>query len=154
MRNRPLMYIAGPLFSLAEREFNARLKELLSLRFNIYLPQQDGGLLTEMIAAGMDSEEASRRVFERDVLAIRKCEFFLMILDGRVIDEGAAFELGVAYSIGKRCFGLQTDPRRLLPCGNNPMIAQALEHIFQSIEEMKEWLLSSPPQPATNADPA
>ena len=61
------------------------------------------------------------------------------MLDGRTIDEGAVFELGVAYSSGKCCVGIQTDPRRLLPLGNNPMVECALDRVFFDTSEMSVW---------------
>jgi nucleoside 2-deoxyribosyltransferase len=66
------------------------------------------------------------KVFEGDLEAIRNSDVLLMILDGRAPDEGACFELGYAYSLNKVCVGLQTDVRRLLTIGNNPMIVGAL----------------------------
>ena len=34
-----------------------------------------------------------------------------MVLDGRIPDEGACVELGIAYANGKRCYGVKTDAR-------------------------------------------
>ena len=53
----------------------------------------------------------------------------------QAIDEGAAFELGYAFALGKECYGLQTDVRRLLSSGNNPMIEQSCKEIFTSIND-------------------
>lgn len=83
---------------------------------------------------------AAREVFKIDTAAIDSCDLLLIILDGRTIDEGAAFELGYAHAKGKRCFGLQTDVRRLLSFGNNPMIECSCEIIFDSLELMIGWL--------------
>jgi hypothetical protein len=69
----------------------------------------------------------------------KEADALLLILDGRTVDEGAAFELGIAYWRGKRCVGLQTDPRRLLPMGNNPMIACALERVFLDSASVILW---------------
>lgn len=133
------MYIAAPLFSQAEREFNAQLKSVLSKYFRIYLPQEDGGLMVDMIAKGIPAKRAAFEVFQRDVHAIGVCDLILIILDGRSVDEGAAFELGLAYGMKKSCFGLRTDPRQLLPSGNNPMLESSIERIFQSLNELINW---------------
>jgi nucleoside 2-deoxyribosyltransferase len=61
-------------------------------------------------------------------------------MDGRVIDEGASFELGYAYSRGKVCIGLKTDVRRLLAIGDNPMIECALRAVFGSVEGVLAWI--------------
>ena len=69
----------------------------------------------------MEHGDAALSVFKDDVAALRASDAFLNLLDGRTVDEGAAFELGVAYALEIPCFALQTDSRRLLPLGNNPM---------------------------------
>ena len=133
------VYLAGPLFSEAERVFNHRVKTLLIPYFDVYLPQEDGGLLVDMIGEGMSPKVASRCIFLGDVQAIRDADLLIIILDGRSVDEGAAFELGSAYALGKPCYGLKTDPRQLLAIGNNPMIDGPLEYIFRSVDELVQW---------------
>jgi hypothetical protein len=41
--NKGLVYLAGPLFSEAERGFNIRIRNILSKKYLVYLPQEDGG---------------------------------------------------------------------------------------------------------------
>ena len=141
MRRR--LYLAGPLFSLAEKEFNSRLKALLSEYFEVFLPQEDGGLLVEMIREGTPAAAANRRVFDIDVAAIEWCDCILIILDGRAVDEGAAFELGYAYACEKECVALQTDSRRLFANQNNPMIDVAVQSIFTDIKGLLKWAVSA-----------
>lgn len=136
------IYLAGPLFSLAERNFNHNLKKLLVPYFDVYLPQEDGGLIINMIKAGLPPKLASQKVFDIDIRAMNECDVFLIILDGRSVDEGAAFELGFAYANGKPCYGLKTDFRQLLATGNNPMIDGPLKRIFDSIEGLLDWAKS------------
>ena len=136
------VYLAGPLFSEAERTFNHNLKKLLSSYFDVYLPQEDGGLMVDMIREGMHPKLAARKVFDGDIKAMKECDIFIMILDGRTIDEGAAFELDFSYAHNKPCYGLKTGPRQLLVTGNNPMIDCPLEHIFQSVDELIVWAQS------------
>jgi len=139
LRERPKVYLAGPLFSEAERSFNTRLKRMLLPYLDVYLPQEDGGLMVEMIEEGTPPSVAARRVFERDKRALYECDAFLIVLDGRAVDEGAAFEMGCAYTLGKPCYGLKTDPRQLLQCGDNPMIRVPLTSIFSRADELVEW---------------
>ena len=136
------VYLAGPLFSEAVRNFNHNLKKLLVPYFNIYLPQEDGGLIVNMINAGMPPELASQKVFDIDIRAMNECDLLVIILDGRSVDEGAAFELGYAHAKGKACYGLKTDFRQLSSFGNNPMIDGPLERIFESIDELLDWAKS------------
>lgn len=88
----------------------------------------------------MSVEQASSVIFKNDVNAVRQCDILLILLDGRAVDEGAAFELGLAYQTGKLCIGLQTDFRRLAPFGNNPMLTGAIQEIFTKPEEVLAWL--------------
>jgi nucleoside 2-deoxyribosyltransferase len=130
------LYLAGPLFSAAEKSFNAVLASELGKYISVYLPQRDGGLVVDLVATGRSVVDANWEVFSRDIDEIERCDFLLVVLDGRAVDEGAAFELGVAFSKGKICIGLQTDPRRLLPQGNNPMLDGALTAVFSRVDEL------------------
>lgn len=136
---KPRIYIAGPLFSKAERDFNNRLKQMLAPYLSVYLPQEDGGLMVNMIAEGMPPKEAAQRVFVTDVDAIETCDILLIVLDGRAVDEGAAYELGFAFARGKHCVAIRTDPRQLLATGNNPMIESSLRQTFASMEDLVAW---------------
>lgn len=138
-RDRPLVYLAGPLFSEAELEFNARLAQSLEVSVDVYLPQRDGSKYVDLASLGISPGAAARTIFDRDVAAIREASALILVMDGRVVDEGAAFELGLAYALGKVCVGLQTDPRRLLPLGNNPMIEIPLQAIFETRSEIEIW---------------
>lgn len=135
-----MLYLAAPLFSEAEREFNLRLAHRLEDFVKVYLPQRDGGLMSTMIANGVPAEVAAIRVFRRDTAAIYQSDCLLAVLDGRAIDEGVAFELGVAFSHSKRCVGLQTDSRRLGVWGNNPMISGSLESVVLSVDDVVAWV--------------
>lgn len=138
IKNKKL-YLAAPLFSEAEKAYNIYLRDILSDFYDVYLPQEDGLLIVDLIKNGMGSTEAAKKVFENDVSAIESCDVLLILLDGRTVDEGAAFELGVAYSKRKKCIALQTDPRRLLEIGNNPMISQSISECFSTVNELVEW---------------
>jgi nucleoside 2-deoxyribosyltransferase len=138
--NRPNVYLAGPLFSPNERQWNISLRDALSDFCDVYLPQEDGALLVDLVANGMPVSEAKNTIFKRDLQAIERCDILLLLMDGRVIDEGACFELGYAFSRGKICIGLKTDVRALLPIGDNPMIECALRKIFGDMDEVFEWI--------------
>ena len=70
---------------------------------------------------------------------MKEADALFLLLDGRTVDEGAAFELGYAVALGKHCVGLQTDPRRLMPLGNNPMIQIPLGRILSTKAQVKCW---------------
>jgi nucleoside 2-deoxyribosyltransferase len=106
----------------------------------VFLPQEDGGLIVDYIGKGIDVRYAYEAVFRIDTNALDSCDVVVIILDGRSIDEGACFELGYAYAKGKPCYGLQTDPRRLLIHGNNPMIECSCERLFVELDNLVDWL--------------
>jgi nucleoside 2-deoxyribosyltransferase len=140
MTQLPLVYLAAPLFSPQEREFNSYLSKILSPYAEIFLPQRDGELLTDLIGGGLPIEEAERRVFDNDARAMSRAGLLVAVLNGAHIDEGVAFEIGYMNGLRKICIGLQTDDRRALPTGNNPMIARGLFRTFADMLEMKAWV--------------
>ena len=93
-------------------------------------------MLSDLLARDVAAHDAVTAVFQCDVDAVRACEGLLIVLDGRAIDEGAAFELGVAFSANKTCEGLQTDPRRLFAIGNNPMLTGALSLVATDLDAL------------------
>jgi nucleoside 2-deoxyribosyltransferase len=141
-RETPHLYLAAPFFSEAESEYNLDLKRTVEPFFRVFLPQESGCLMAEMIKQGIDVKDASERVYSTDVKAIMDCDVLLIVLNGRAIDEGAAFELGFAKASGKECFALQTDSRFAHAWGNNPMINAAVERTFRSVAELREWAKS------------
>jgi len=142
MTNKPRLYFASPLFSMAELEFNIKIVEMIQPYFEIFLPQRDGGLIRDKIEEGENHIAASMEIFSSDIDAMKKCNVLLAVLDGRTIDEGVAFEIGYSFGIGKQCFGLKTDNRVLLPSGNNPMIEQSLKKVFSNTEALITWAKS------------
>ena len=65
--------------------------------------------------------------------------FFLLLMDGRVPDEGACVALGYCCALGKRCIGYQTDVRRPYDGENNIMLTGALETVLHSEDELKDF---------------
>lgn len=134
-----LIYFAGPLFSEAERSFNARLTERLEQEgFEVFLPQRDGVEHDKPPYDEMGREERRLAMFELDKGKVFECDVFLFVLDGRVPDEGACVELGLAHAhkaLGeeeKLLVGLHTDPRAaFLGSKLNPMVRVPLEHVAE-----------------------
>lgn len=133
-------YLAAPLFNDRERAFNAELADTLSEYCDVFLPQRDGLLLADLLANGIPREVAETQIFERDRSALSESEMVVAILDGAHIDEGVAFEIGFAHARGCLCLGLQSDVRRALPSGNNPMIGRALSSIFACSEDLVTYI--------------
>ena len=102
-----LAYIAGPLFNEKEREFLEEIDAVCkAIGISTYLPSQDGGLL---------SDDNDGEVFQTDIDALNKADIVVASLNGTDVDSGTAFELGYAYAMGKKLFGLHTDFRTFSP---------------------------------------
>lgn len=140
------VYFAGPLFSESEREYNLKIVAILeSHGYEVFLPQRDGFLAAEL--AGKTEAEKTEMIFGKDRDEVLKADILFMILDGRVPDEGACVELGIAYASGKRCYGLKSDARSAeIDMDLNPMIRGCFSHVFYNlngeelIEELEDYL--------------
>ena len=90
------IYLAGPLFSTAERDFNAQLaKRLREKGHEVWLPQE--------------SEQLSmtpREIFEEDVRGLDWSEVVVANMDGPDPDLGTCWECGYAY--GKKFVNART----------------------------------------------
>jgi len=135
------IYIAGPLFCDAELEYNEKLDKFLSdLGFTTFLPQRDGYKLVEL-EKKVGRKEALGIIFDRDVQEIRVCDAVVFNMDGRVPDEGACVEIGIAYALGKECIGLKTDARGAFGGADNPMVLGALKfRVAGSFRELEGLL--------------
>jgi nucleoside 2-deoxyribosyltransferase len=140
MKDRPFIYLAAPLFNDRERAFNELLASHLENWATVFLPQRDGQLLAQLIEDGMTPTLAERRVFRADISAMMASDLLIAVLDGAHIDEGVAFEIGFVCGRNSCCVGLQTDTRRALPSGNNPMIGRSLQEIFATTENLMDWV--------------
>lgn len=144
------VYLAGPLFTDGERELNQKITNLLEENgYEVFLPQRDGMLAAEMQTK--TSEEVSKSVFQTDTGALMQCDILLFVTDGRVPDEGGCVELGMAYGMGKRCYGVRTDSRVLLEVlPLNPLIRGCFLELFEASGEdellriLKEYVGKKP----------
>ena len=110
------IYFAGPLFSAAERDWNATLAAALRAAGHVvFLPQEQ--------EPGKDAPG----IFATDVGGIDWAEALIAIMDGADPDSGTCWEVGYAY--GKKPIVLvRTDMRRNAGsggCGYNPMLTES-----------------------------
>ena len=137
------IYIASPLCCNSEKEYNINLNNYVkSFGHKTYLPQLDGGLLSDLVRSGLNETEVRDKLFSLDLQMMNKCEAILLNLDGRAIDEGACFELGYMYSLGKSCIGIKTDSRSFIRGKNNLMIDGALSHLFYDWKTLGDFLIN------------
>jgi nucleoside 2-deoxyribosyltransferase len=106
------IYFAGPLFTLAEKNFNRSLRdELVALGHEVFLPQESE--VSSRVA--LDHLEVARE----DQRAIYKSDVLIANLDGAMVDDGTAVEVGMAIAKGKKTVGYRTDFR---VSGDDPKI--------------------------------
>ncbi|MDD3190546.1 MAG: nucleoside 2-deoxyribosyltransferase [Candidatus Pacebacteria bacterium] len=149
MENKKIkIYLAGPLFSEAEKNFNLELAEKLeTVGFEVFLPQRDGVEKNKPPYNEMGPNERRKAMFKFDCDKLLEADIFLIILDGRVPDEGACVELGIAYAQKylnrdkKILMGLQTDVRAaFIGSKLNPMLSVPLDFIVETEKRLLEIL--------------
>jgi nucleoside 2-deoxyribosyltransferase len=114
------IYLAGPLFTTAEREFNVRLAaRLREAGHEVFLPQEID-----------DPQGPARAIFEADVAAIDAADVVVANMDGPDPDSGTCWECGYAY--GKKPVVLvRTDVRAGDAPGHAPynlMLTESATH--------------------------
>ena len=138
------IYFGAPLFCEAERVFNLRLTKVLEGKgFLVFLPQRDGVESSQSPYNEMTNDERRQAIFSLDRDKVLEADIFLFILDGRVPDEGACVELGIAYGQkhlleqDKLIIGLQTDSRAaFLGAKLNAMIHGSFEYITDNENDL------------------
>lgn len=142
------VYLAGPLFSEAEKAFNRSLvQDLESIGCSVFLPQRDAIEFSKPDFRRLPPMQQSRAIFESDKNQIYGCDVFLFCLDGRVPDEGASVELGLAsahreFSVREKLIvGLHTDVRVASETRRlNAMITGGLDEVFTTRAELLRYL--------------
>lgn len=120
------IYVASPIFSDGERDWIEkvvwRLASDVSIEFadakgfqrldankNFYVPHRDGAESQERL--GLGSPHNRKDIFDTDIYWLNKCAIMIALLDGPIVDDGTAFEIGYFYAKDKTIFGLLTDFR-------------------------------------------
>ncbi len=131
------IYFACPMFSQADKNYNLEIVKILEdYGYKVFLPQRDGIEAAQL--EGKTEEELTKMIFELDAGEVRKSDIIFMNIDGRVPDEGACVELGMAYAAGKRCYGFKTDTHSVvLGVDLNPMISGCMIKIFKNYDGNK-----------------
>ena len=139
-----LIYVAGPLFSQAERDFLIRMTEELSRVTGLdplndfFLPHRDAG---DVGIAGTRVD-----IFSKDLTMLDEASIVVALLDGPDVDSGTAVEIGYAFAKRKKVFGLLTDFRAYDKRGeksakmNNMVwgVCEKGQTIFRSLDEVAE----------------
>ncbi|MCE5242890.1 MAG: nucleoside 2-deoxyribosyltransferase [Desulfobacteraceae bacterium] len=139
------IYLAGPLFTEAEREWMSRLKgriEALALEIGVAVEAiwpwelfAEG----EIAAMGCNAIDA---IFARCKNALDKVDLVVPLLDGPMVDDGTAWEIGYFYCLHadkSRIIGIRTDHRNGGECDGarvNAMIQGCCSRIASSADEL------------------
>ena len=77
------VYIAAPLFSEGERDFNAKVEAIVSsCGHETFLPQRDGGMVADL-PDEIDGMPKRKYLFKLDCEHMDWCDAILFLYDGR-----------------------------------------------------------------------
>lgn len=136
------IYLAGPLFTQAERRWNRELAAAL-MKFKpdlqIILPQ-------DAEVEFRDGRPNFGAIFKRNLVSIESSDAIVAILDGSDSDSGTAWECGYAYAKGKPVIGVRTDLRASEDENLNAMLSRSSDVVFQEslnedIVELSETII-------------
>jgi len=94
------IYLAGPLFTLAEREFNTRLVVSVHKKrpdLIVILPQDNA-------AKFKSHENKNAEIFQDCIDSIDHADIMVALLEGADADSGTSVELGYAYIVKEKPF--------------------------------------------------
>jgi nucleoside 2-deoxyribosyltransferase/predicted secreted protein len=135
------VYLAAPLFSAAEKEYNMGLSELLSSHlFEVYLPQEVGD------DTGQRDQEAHREIFRRHRMALDATDVVVAVIDGADADSGTAWEMGYAYARGITVIAIRTDFRMAGHHEHVNLMLEQSSRVVRSTGELLEALLALHPE--------
>ena len=103
------VYLAGPLFTPYQRDFLDRCAAVLRADgFDVFVPHEHG------LA---DDDTTPEAIFEKDLAGLAGADAVVAVLDGLLIDDGTACEIGLFHGLllgdasKKGTVGLLTDLR-------------------------------------------
>lgn len=139
-----LVYVAGPLFSQAERDFLEKMVDCLAQAAHLdpvkhfFIPHRDGGELGK--------GPTRQHIFNLDINKINSADVIIALLDGQDTDSGTCIELGYAYALNKKIFGILTDFRSYCTNDHEPHrpnlmvwgVCEEGKTLFHTLPELSE----------------
>ena len=120
------LYLAGPLFTQAERLWLRQLAQaLVGAGHHVFLPQDDAQ------ASLLQDPPDFHGAFESCRDAIDRCDAIVAVLDGADADSGTAWECGYAYARSKPVVALRTDFRGGEDEGLNLMLRRSVNAVVE-----------------------
>lgn len=121
MARKPSVYLASPLgFATSTRDFMSQLVRTLDDAIDINNPWDDhrfDGDFADIAQLASYRERLDRlhainhQLGQGNEERIRGCNALIAVLDGVDVDSGTAAEIGFAYALGMRIYGIRTDFR-------------------------------------------
>lgn len=127
MRRKFTIYLAGPLFTQAERLWNKRLRDQLSRLYpnaEIILPQ------IQAVNYIKDGAVNFKGLVQECIRGLDVADVIVAVLDGSDADSGTCWECGYAYAKGKPVVGVRTDLRGSEDDGLNAMLRRTCEKVI------------------------
>ncbi len=141
------VYIAAPLFTEAECDFNRKLSdEIEKIGFKVFLPQEDSNNIKDSSRYSLlirNEKNRHKIIFNKNVVAIEKSDIIVAVIDGTDVDSGTAWEIGYAFAKGKPVLGLRTDFRTLGVEGTVNLMIESSVILCASIPELLNRLKAS-----------
>lgn len=131
MNRKIKIYCAGPLFNDKEKEEMFEIADVLEGKgFNVFLPHRDGLEFADLLGVfrekGVSENSAqcllNKAIFILDVYQVIDSDGLVLNINGRVPDEGATVEAGIAWNAGKEVVIYKNDARTLLSGNDNPLL--------------------------------
>jgi nucleoside 2-deoxyribosyltransferase len=130
------VYLAAPLFSEAECDFNRKLRdEIISAGFKVFLPQEDSNNIKDM-------KDRQKIIFNKNLKGVENSDILVAVIDGADVDSGTAWEIGFAFAKGKPLLGLRTDFRTLGIEGTVNLMIERSVVLCMSVSELLNHLKS------------
>ena len=116
------IYLAGPLFTKAEQDFNKILcGALRNEGYEVFLPQDECKRMEDSID-----------IFEKCLYGLDEADIVVAILDGADADSGTCWEVGYGYAKGKYIVAVRTDFRQSGDIyGFNAMLFHSANFIYK-----------------------
>jgi nucleoside 2-deoxyribosyltransferase len=125
------IYLAAPLFTQAEIEFNLSLADRLSANdYPVFLPQRE--------CAGREGED----IYKTCLAGLRAAAIVVAILDGADADSGTCWECGYAASQNTPIIAVRTDFRGSGDTGGfNAMLYYSAAKIISGTDRLSDRIM-------------
>ena len=149
-----VIYLAGPLFTEAERDWHRKTKRLLleqaSRRGEVVEIIWPYELITPEEIAALGAE-ARAEIFRRCKAELDRTDLLIALLDGTQVDDGTAWEIGYFFATkaaDAKIVGIRTDFRRAGESEQaivNAMVEMACDVIVNTQAVLQEAVFGSDP---------